>query len=183
MQISCCDDAVMHINNQPKEFSHCGLSISISPNSLPDGIHKCVLRISFKLSTDVVAPPDCELISAIYHLKCEPEVKFKKALTFKIQHCASLDGDSPQVLVFAKASGQTPKFELLDGPVRSCYGSIQLALFGRSKSEEIPKYYCAFLFCKKVNKKSIIQVDIKCVFCCDLILHLKVSIALYSFYL
>ena len=92
----------------------------------------CVLHISFDLATDFEIPTNSELFSSIYHVKCEPQVQFKRPLTLEIQHCASLNSDHQQRLVFARATDQSKKFEILEGghfPIGERYGSIQLTSF------------------------------------------------------
>ena len=173
----------MEITNKSMKFSNFGIKISVLENSLPEGIDTCVLHISFELSTDFETPANFELLSSIYRVKCEPKVQFKKPLTLEIQHCASLSSDHhQQKFVFARATDQSKKFEILEGghfPIGERYGSIQLTRFSRlgvfiRKLLDFPteKMYSALLFRKNLARHTI---DVKCVVCQDLATHVKVG--------
>ncbi|XP_064402664.1 uncharacterized protein LOC135348400 isoform X9 [Halichondria panicea] len=174
-------ESVVEITNKSKKFSNFGIKISVPENSLPEGIGTCVLHISFELSTDLETPANFELLSSIYRVKCEPKVQFKKPLTLEIQHCASLSSDHQQKLVFARATDQSKKFEILEGghfPIGERYGSIQLTRFSRlgvfiRKLLGFPteKMYSALLFRKNLPCHTI---DVKCVICRDLATHVQV---------
>ncbi len=173
-------ESVVEVTNKSKKFSNFGIKISVPENSLPEGIDTCVLHISFELFTDFEIPANFELVSSIYHVKCEPEVQFKKPLTLEIQHCVSLNSGHEQRLVFARATDQSKKFEILDGghfPIGERYGSIQLTHFSRfgafvRKLRGIPRMYSALLF----SRKNLPVIDIKCVICWDLQTHVEVGV-------
>ena len=172
----------MEVTNKSKKFSNFGIKISVPENSLPEGIDMCVLHITFELSTDFEIPANSELVSSIYHVKCEPKVQFKKPLILEIQHCVSLNSGHEQRLVFARATDDSKKFEILDGghfPIGECYGSIQLIRFSRfgaffRKLRGIPneRMYSALLF----SRKNLPVIDIKCVICWDLQTHVEVGV-------
>ncbi|XP_064382397.1 uncharacterized protein LOC135331236 [Halichondria panicea] len=174
-------ESLVEITNKSMKFSNFGIKISVLENSLPEGIDTCVLHISFELSTDFEIPANSELVSSIYRVKCEPKVQFKKPLTLEIQHCASLNSDHQQRLVFARATDQNKKFEILEGghfPISERHGSIQLTRFSRlgvllRKVFGLPteKMYSALLFRKNSPYHTI---DVKCVVCQDLATHVKV---------
>ncbi len=179
----------MEVTNKSEEFSNIGYNITVPENSLPEGSDTCVLHISFYLSTDFKIPANSELLSSIYRVKCEPQVQFKKPLTFQIQHCASLNSDRQQRLVFARATDQSKRFEILEGgyfPMGKRYGSIQLTRFScfgvfvvyiDSLIETwkiTQKMYSAFIFSKKNSELK--EIDIKCVICWDLETHVKVRV-------
>ncbi len=171
----------MEITNKSMKFSHFGIKISVLENSLPEGIDTCVLHTSFELSTNFEIPANSELVSSIYHMKCEPKVQFKKPLTLEIQHCASLSSGHQQRPVFARATDQSKKFEILEGghfPIGERYGSIQLTRFCWfnvliHKVFGLPseKMYSALLFRKNLARH---KIDVKCVVCQDLATHVKV---------
>ena len=107
-------ETVVNVTNKSKEFNNFGFNIIVLENSLPKGSDTCNLHISFNLSTDFNIPANSELLSSIYRVKCEPQLKFKKPLTLEIQHCASLSSYHQQRLVFARATDQNKKFEILE---------------------------------------------------------------------
>ncbi len=175
---------LVEISNKSMKFINFGIKISVLENSLPEGIDTCVLHISFELSTDFETPANFKLLSSIYRVKCEPKVQFKKPLTLEIQHCASLSSDHhQQKFVFARATDQSKKFEILEGghfPIGERYGSIQLTRFSRlgvfiRKVFGFPteKMYSALLFRK--NSLPHHTIDVKCVVCQDLATHVKVG--------
>ena len=109
-------------------------------------------------------------------------MQFKRPLTLEIQHFASLNSDHQQRLVFARATDQSKKFEILEGghfPIGERYGSIQLTRFSRlgafiRKLLRFPteKMYSALLFRKNLPCHTI---DVKCVICRDLATHVQVG--------
>ncbi len=174
------------VTNESGQFNYFGIKIAFPESSLPDGIDKCVLRISFNSSADLEIPPDCELTSAIYHVECQPNVTFKKAFTLELQHCVNVESDNCNRLVIAKATRKSQKFEVLNEgtfPVGSFYGSIQLfsfswfsvlwSCFGNWRANRM---YCALLFCRK----NINKIDIKCVLCWNLHTHVQVRTSYYT---
>lgn len=172
----------MEITNKSKEFSKFGLNITVQENSLPKGIDTCILHISFDLSTDLETPVNYELLSSVYHVKCEPKVQFKKPITLEIQHCANLNSDNQQNVIFARATDQNKHFDILEGghfPIGKRYGSIQLTQFSLIavfikifSFLTTKKLYSALLFRKKLTSHLI---DVKCVVCRDLYTHVKVG--------
>ncbi len=76
-------------------------------------------------------------------------MQFKRPLTLEIQHFASLNSDHQQRLVFARATDQSKKFEIL-------------------------KMYSALLFSRKNLLCNDVVIDVKCVICWDLHTHLEV---------
>ncbi len=177
----------MEVTNKSNEFSNFGIKITVLENSLPKGIDMCVLHVSFELSTDFEIPANSELVSSIYHVKCEPKVQFKKPVVLEIQHCASLSSDHQQRLVFARATDQSKQFEILEGghfPIGERYGSIQLTRFSRLGvfirkvfGFPIEKIYSALLFRK--NLRCCDVIDTKCVICQDLDTHVKVGFNIF----
>ncbi len=180
-----CSGNTLWVTNESGQFNYLGIKIAFPENSLPDGIDKCVLRISFDSSADLETPPDYELISAIYHVECEPNVTFKKAFTLELQHCVNVESDNYNSLVIAKATRKSRKFEVLNKgkfPVGSFYGSIQLFSFSWFSvlqsfigNRRANRKYCALLFCRK----NINKTDIKCVFCWNLHTHVQVRFTIF----
>ena len=108
-------------------------------------------------------------------------MQFKRPLTLEIQHFASLNSDHQQRLVFARATDQSKKFEILEGghfPIGERYGSIQLTSFSwyttlrKLLCFTTERMYSALLFSKKNLQFNVI--DVKCVICWDQHTHLEV---------
>ena len=174
-------EAVVEVTNKSNEFSSFGIKITVPENSLPEGIDTCVLHISFELSTNFEIPANSELLSSIYRVKCEPKMQFKKPVALEMQHCMSLNSDHQQRLVFARATDQSKKFEILEGghfPIGERYGSIQLTSFSwfttlcELLGYPTEKMYSALLF---RNNLPCDVIDMKCVICQDLDTHVKVG--------
>ncbi len=127
-----CRETVVKVTNKSKEFNNFGFNIIVPENSLPEGSDTCNLHIilyplTYPLTSIFPLTQNCSV-----QLKCEPQLKFKKPLTLEIQHCASLSSYHQQRLVFARATDQNKKFEILESghfPIGKCYGSIQLTRF------------------------------------------------------
>ncbi|XP_064387664.1 uncharacterized protein LOC135335907 isoform X3 [Halichondria panicea] len=178
--LSAKGEAVVEVTKKSNEFSSFGIKITVPENSLPEGIDTCVLHISFELSTNFEIPANSELLSSIYRVKCEPKMQFKKPVTLEMQHCMSLNSDHQQRLVFARATDQSKKFEILEGghfPIGERYGSIQLTSFSwfttlcELLGYPTEKMYSALLF---RNNLPCDVIDMKCVVCQDLDTHVKV---------
>ncbi len=110
-----------------------------------------------------------------------------KALTVEIQHCGILKSDGLPRLVFARATNQGKKFEILDGgdfPINKCHGSIQLTQFSWFGIFCYPfnliwyprdRMYCALIFWRETFYLPN-EIEIKFVICWDLDYHVQVGV-------
>ena len=156
----------MEITNEKQHFTWDGngLQLSIPENSLPTGVEKCVLHLAVYFSCPYEIPPNHKLVSAIYSIDCNPEVKFKRELTLEIQHCAnSIE------LYFARAVNLSKSVDVLENSIfgDSHSGSIQLKEFGcymiiQKQLKSDPAYCCVLPFYKV---KQIHEVIIKIAVC------------------
>ena len=81
-----------------------GLKLSVQDGSLPEGCELCTINVKASLSGQYQFPEDCQLVSAIFWLQCEPVYKFEKPVTVEMEHCANLNNDTHLCFVRAKCN-------------------------------------------------------------------------------
>ena len=111
-----------------------GLKLEVPAKSLPSHIDSCTITIIASLSGQYQFPADCELVSPVFWLRCEPRVKFQVPLSLEIQHCAPLDNSHRLSMVTAHCTQKDLPyiFEVLHGgnfTEHMSYGIISLNHF------------------------------------------------------
>ena len=175
------------ITNDPRDFrwDTYGFSLTVPSNSLPPNVKKCVLHISAYLSPPFKIPQGHTLVSGVYSIKCEPQVKFKQNLQINFEHFASPKIEDQSCLAFLQASdqmvSQSGSSVLLEGDfsAKTCYGSLQVKQFSwyaivlKKVSQVLygNMRYSAMLF---YNIRSVNEVDVEVAVCHDLQAHVKV---------
>ena len=162
-----------------------GLRLTIPENSLPPGVEKCTLFLSVWLNAPFEASKGCELLSALYNIKCEPEVIFKRKMTIEIQHCADSELASELSLVRASDTCKSaPEFIVLKHSAfltNKCYGYTQVnhcswyaifRMFSSLLMRNTERRYSLMLFYKK---QTAYDVDIVVAVCQDLEAQVSVS--------
>lgn len=114
------------VTNSPQlfEWKGYGLKLDIPSQSLPSDLECCTITIKASLSGQYQFPPNTELVSPVFWLKCHPSCKFKIPLTLEIQHCAPLKNSSGLVMARALCTQDLPyTFSVLPGATFSTYSS------------------------------------------------------------
>ena len=127
----------LHVrSSQPLSFNWegYGLRLEVPAQSLPSNIDSCTITIVTSLSGQYQFPADCELVSPVFWLRCEPRVEFQIPLVLEIQHCAPLDNSLQLSMVTAHCTQRDLPyiFEVLRGGTfteKNKYGVIALKKF------------------------------------------------------
>ena len=146
------------ITNAPQSFSWkgYGFKLDIPKNSLPCGIDQCVIHVITSIAGQYQFPDDCEPVSAVFWVRCDPAGHFRKTLTAELNHCAEKGSSERLAFVRALCSQKSLPytFKFLKSGHNSftdysSYGSIQLdhfsglAIVGMGKIQRI---YTASLY-------------------------------------
>ena len=152
--VAVCGEASLVVTNSAQvfEWKEYGLKLSIPDGSLPKDYDSCKIRIIASLSGQYKLPSDCQLVSAIFWLRCEPVCQFAKPITVEMEHCAHLDGASSLCFVRAQCSQPRPyTFRKIGGSFNGDkhVGTIKLKGFSgiaASTSGDSTLDYCARIF-------------------------------------
>ena len=107
--VDVCGETSFVVTNSAQVYvwKDYGLRISTQDNSLPRGCNQCTVRVKASLSGQYQFPEDCQLVSAVFWLRCEPMMcEFVKPVTLEMQHCAILDDSIKSDLCCVKASSR-----------------------------------------------------------------------------
>ena len=99
-------------------------------------------------------PENCNLVSAIFWLRCEPKCTFERPVTLEIDHCAKRENASKLHFVRAACSQKYLPYtfqKLKEGVFNqhTSYGAIELYRFsgiGVVQEDSTEREYCAMLF-------------------------------------
>ena len=141
-----------------------GLKLQIPENSLPEGVKSCTITIKASLAGQYQFPPNTELVSPVFWLRCEPQCKFNAPLTLSIQHCA-LPRNSFRLFIARAQCTQTDlpySFKVLHGGTfseHSSYGVIELNRFSgvavvQERSDE-RRYWSSVYYMGPPNNREI----------------------------
>ena len=110
-----------------------GLQLHIPPNSLPEDLNQCNIKIEVALSGNFQLPEDGVLVSAVYSFSHDlGDKELRRSITLEMQHCAT--SSVLNDLCVVRAVDVPYKFEILPGGnfARSDgYGVIDLSGFSR----------------------------------------------------
>ena len=110
-----------------------GFKLQVPPHSLPNHIDSCTITIKTSLSGQYELPPDTELVSPVFWLKCEPNVDFEVPLSLEIEHCAPPESCSHLTMARALCTKDNlpGSFEILYGGKFDTkkYGVLKLSHF------------------------------------------------------
>ena len=135
-----------------------GLRLHIPPNSLPEDLDQCNIKIEVTLSGNFQLPEDGVLVSAVYSFSHDlGDKELRRSVTLEMQHCAT--SSVLNDLHVVRAVDVPYKFEILPGGnfARSDgYGAIDLSGFSRFStflrrirslfSSPNPFEYCAKIY-------------------------------------
>ena len=132
-----------------------GLRLHIPPNSLPEDLNQCNIKIEVALSGNFQLPEDGVLVSAVYSFSHDlGDKELRRSVTLEMQHCAT--SSVLNDLRVVRALDVPYKFEILPGAdfARSDgYGGINLRRFSRFsiflrriRSFFSPRKYCAKIY-------------------------------------
>jgi hypothetical protein len=110
-----------------------GLRLHIPPNSLPEDLNQCNIKIEVAPSGNFQLPEDGVLVSAVYSFSHDlGDKELRRSVTLEMQHCAT--SSVLNDLRVVRAVDVPYKFEILPGGnfARSDgYGAIDLSSFSR----------------------------------------------------
>ena len=110
-----------------------GLRLHIPPNSLPEDLNQCNIKIEVALSGNFQLPEHGVLVSAVYSFSHDLEDKeLQHSVTLEMQHC--VNNSALNDLYVVKAVDVPCKFEIFPGGNFACsdgYGAINLSGFSR----------------------------------------------------
>ena len=150
--VDVCGETSLVVTNSAQvfEWEGYGLKLSIPDGSLPKDYDSCKIRIKASLSGQYKFPDDCQLVSAVFWLRCEPMCKFEKPITVEMEHCANLDSASSLCFVRAQCNQPRPyTFSKIGGRFDGDkhYGTIELEGFsGVATTGDSRRDYCARIY-------------------------------------
>ena len=141
-----------------------GLKLQIPKNSLPESVKSCTITIKASLAGQYQFPPNTELVSPVFWLRCEPQCRFNAPLTLSIQHCA-LPRNSLRLFIARAQCTQKDLpylFKVLHGGTfseHSSYGVIELNRFSgvaviQERSDE-RRYWSSVFYMGPPNNRKI----------------------------
>ena len=143
-----------------------GLRLHVPPNSLPENLNQCNIKIEVALSGNFQLPEDGVLVSAVYSFSHDlGDKELRRSVTLEMQHCATSSVSNDLCVV--RAVDVPYKFELLPGGnfARSDgYGAIDLSGFSRFSTflRRIRSLFSSpnpFEYCAKVYYTNIFSLQ------------------------
>ena len=120
----------MQVTNEEQHivWKEYGLRLHITPNSLPEDLNQCNVKIEVALSGNFQLPEDGVLVSAVYSFSHDLGNKeLRHSVTLEMQHCANTS--TLNDLRVVRAMDVHGKFEFLPGADfnrSDGYGAINL---------------------------------------------------------
>ena len=133
--VNILQEISLHITKASHSFfwENYGFKLQVPPHSLPNYINSCIITIKIFLSGQNKLPPDTELVSPIFWLKCEPNVYFDVPLSLEIEHCAPPESypDLTMARALCTKDNLPGSFEILYGGKFNTkkYGVLKLSHF------------------------------------------------------
>ena len=147
----------MQVTNEEQHviWERYGLRLHIPPNSLPEDLYQCSLKIKVALSGDFLLPEDGILVGAVYSFSHDlGDKELRRSVTLEMQHCVNTSALSGLCVV--RAMDVPCKFEFFPGADfnhSDGYGAINLRQFSlfstflkRVRSFFSPLEYCARIY-------------------------------------
>ncbi len=88
-----------------------GIKLTVPPDSLPDGAHKCQLDIIASTAGQYQFPDHLQLVSSVFWIRPSIPGKFRRPLKVEIQHCAIITNSTKLSFVRAQCSQKTLPYE------------------------------------------------------------------------
>ena len=158
----------MQVTNEEQDivWEGYGLRLHIPPNSLPEDLNQCSVKIEVALSGDFQLPEDGVLVSAVYSFSHDfGDKELRRSVTLEMQHCANTSASNDLCVV--KAVDETCKFEIFPGGNFNCsdgYGAINLNHFSRfstilKRARSLFTSPNPFEYCAKVYYTTILPLQ------------------------
>ena len=141
-----------------------GLELCVSKDSLPKDMDKCKISIIASIAGQYQFPETFSLVSAVFWLRCEPMCKFSKAITMKMEHCATPE-NAPAKLSFVRTFCTSRKlpytFEKIGGCFTKADGTIELKGFSgvATVAKDSDQEYCARIFYLSQPRVTSYEID------------------------
>ena len=125
----------MQVTNEEQHivWERYGLRLHIPPNSLPQDLNQCNVKIEVALSGNFQLPEDGILVSAVYSFSHDlGDKELRRSVTLEMQHCANTSALNNLFVV--KAVDVPSKFDIFPGAdftSNDGYGAINLFHFSR----------------------------------------------------
>ena len=128
-------EKVVQVTNEEQHivWEGYGLRLHIPPNSLPEDLNQCSIKIEVALSGNFQLPEDGVLVSAIYSFSHDlGDKELRRSVTLEMQHCANASVLNDLCVVRAVGAIHPCKFEKFPGADfnrSDGYGAINLRRF------------------------------------------------------
>ena len=133
-----------------------GLRLYIPPNSLPEDLKQCNIKITVALSGNFQLPEDSILVSAVYSFSHDlGDKELRRLVTLEMQHCTNTSALDDLCVV--RSVDALSKFRFFSGANFNCsdgYGSINLhhfCCFGIVLKCFVPSNYCAKIYYTSIS--------------------------------
>ena len=141
-------------NQQSFVWKEYGIKLHVPDGCLPVDENQCKLTMMVSLAGQYNFPENCNLVSAIFWLRCEPRCTFVKPVTLEIDNCAKQENFSKLHFVRAVCSQKQLPYtsrKLKEGIFNqnTSYGVIELNSFsgiGVVQEDSTEREYSAMLF-------------------------------------